>query len=64
MSSMATTMGLVLADILNGGHPPAYPIVALKPIPLYALRQPLLRAAIAYYRVRDAMSQTYRGRRP
>jgi glycine/D-amino acid oxidase-like deaminating enzyme len=61
--AMATTMGLVLADILNGGHLPAYPVVALKPIPLHALRRPLLRAAIAYYRVRDAMSQTHRGRR-
>lgn len=61
--AMATTMGLVLADILNGGHPPAYPVATLKPIPLYALRRPLLRAAIAYYRVHDAMSQTYRGRR-
>jgi glycine/D-amino acid oxidase-like deaminating enzyme len=62
--AMATTMGLVLADLLNGGHPPAYPVVALKPIPLHALRRPLLQAAIAYYRVRDAMSQNYRGRQP
>jgi glycine/D-amino acid oxidase-like deaminating enzyme len=61
--AMATTMGLVLADILKGGHPPAYPVAVLEPIPLYALRGPLLQAAIAYYRVRDAMSQTYRGRR-
>jgi len=62
--AMATTMGQMLADILNGGDPPAYPVTALKPIPLYPLQQPLLRAAIAYYRVRDAMSQTYPGRRP
>jgi len=62
--AMATTMGLVLADMLNGDRLPAYPVAALKPIPLHALQQPLLRAAIAYYRVRDAMSRTYRGRRP
>lgn len=62
--AMATTMGQVLADVLNGGERPAYPVTALKPIPLYPLQQPLLRAAIAYYRVRDAISQTYPGRRP
>jgi glycine/D-amino acid oxidase-like deaminating enzyme len=60
--AMATTMGLVLADILNEGRLPAYPVEPLKPIPLRTLRRPLLRAAIAYYRVRDAMSQTHRGR--
>ena len=54
--AMATTMGLVLADILNGGRLPAYPVAALKPIPLHALRGPLLRAGIAYYRIRDAIS--------
>jgi glycine/D-amino acid oxidase-like deaminating enzyme len=62
--AMATTMGLVLADVLNGGRLPAYPVAALKPIPLHTLRRPLLRTAIAYYRVRDAISQAYRGRRP
>ncbi len=62
--AMATTMGLVLADMLNGGRLPAYPVAALKPIPLHALQRPLLGAAIAYYRVRDAMSRPYRGRRP
>ncbi len=62
--AMATTMGLVLADIVNGRGLPAYPVLALKPIPLHPLRQPLLRAAIAYYRVRDAMSQAFGGRRP
>lgn len=61
--AMATTMGLVLAEVLSGGHLPAYPVVVLKPIPLHALRRPQLQAAIAYYRVRDAMSQAYRGRR-
>lgn len=62
--AMATTMGVVLADILSGGHPPGYPVAALKPIPFTALRRPMLQAAIAYYRVRDAMSQVHRGRRP
>jgi len=62
--AMATTMGQVLADAVAGGAAPAYPLTALKPIPLYRLRRPLLRAVIAYYRVRDAMSQAYPGRRP
>ena len=62
--AMATTMGLVLAEVLNGGRLPAYPVAVLKPIPLHALRRPQLQAAIAYYRVRDAMSKAYRGRRP
>ncbi len=61
--AMATTLGLALADMLNGARPPAYPVAALKPIPLHALQRPMLRAAIAYYRVRDAMSRTHRGRR-
>ena len=61
--AMATTMGLLLGEILNGGRP-AYPVAALKPIPLRTLRRPQLRAAIAYYRVHDAVSQAYRGRRP
>jgi glycine/D-amino acid oxidase-like deaminating enzyme len=59
--AMATTMGALLAEILNGGRP-AFPVAALKPIPLRALRRPQLRAAIAYYRVHDAVSQAYRGR--
>jgi len=54
--AMATTMGLVLADVLNGGRLPAYPVAPLKPIPWHALRRPLLKAGIAYYRIRDAMS--------
>ena len=53
--AMATTMGLVLGDMLNGGHRLAYPAAALKPIPLHALRQPALQAGIAYYRLRDAL---------
>jgi glycine/D-amino acid oxidase-like deaminating enzyme len=53
--AMATTMGLVLGDMLNGGHRLSYPAAALKPIPLHALRQPALQAGIAYYRLRDAL---------
>jgi len=53
--AMATTMGLVLGDMLIGGHRLAYPAAALKPIPLHALRQPALQAGIAYYRLRDAL---------
>jgi glycine/D-amino acid oxidase-like deaminating enzyme len=53
--AMATTMGLVLGDMLHGGHRLAYPAAALKPIPLHALRQPALQAGIAYYRLRDAL---------
>lgn len=62
--AMATTMGLVLADVLNHGSLPAYPVAPLKPIPLHALRRPLLQAAIAYYRARDALARTDKGRRP
>lgn len=62
--AMATTMGQVLAEMLNDGRMPGYPVAALKPIPLPALRRPLLQAAIAYYRALDAMSTAYRGRRP
>jgi glycine/D-amino acid oxidase-like deaminating enzyme len=53
--AMATTMGLVLGEMLNGGHRLAYPAAALKPISLHALRQPALQAGIAYYRLRDAL---------
>jgi glycine/D-amino acid oxidase-like deaminating enzyme len=62
--AMATAMGQVLADALSSGNMQTYPVTPLKPIPLYPLRQPLLRAAIAYYRVRDAVSQTPRRRQP
>ena len=56
--AMATTMGLVLGDMLNGGHRLAYPAAALKPIPLHALRGPALQAGIAYYRLRDTLGIT------
>ena len=55
--AMATTMGLVLGDMLNGGHRLAYPAASLKPIPLRALHGPVLRAGIAYYRLRDALDR-------
>jgi glycine/D-amino acid oxidase-like deaminating enzyme len=53
--AMATTMGLVLGDMLAGGHRLAYPAAALEPIPLHVLRQPALQAGIAYYRLREAL---------
>jgi glycine/D-amino acid oxidase-like deaminating enzyme len=55
--AMATTMGLVLGEMLNGGHRLAYPAAALKPIPMHALRQPALQAGIAYWRLRDALGR-------
>jgi glycine/D-amino acid oxidase-like deaminating enzyme len=55
--AMATTMGLVLGDMLSGGHKLAYPAASLRPIPLHGLRQPLLQAGIAYYRLREALGR-------
>jgi len=55
--AMATTMGLVLGDMLSGGHRLSYPAAALKPIPLYRLRRPVLQAGIAYYRLLDALAR-------
>jgi glycine/D-amino acid oxidase-like deaminating enzyme len=55
--AMATTMGLVLGDMLSGGHKLSYPAASLKPIPLPALRRPMLQAGIAYYRLRDALGR-------
>jgi glycine/D-amino acid oxidase-like deaminating enzyme len=55
--AMATTMGLVLGDVLGGGHKLTYPATTLKPIPLHALRRPVLQAGIAYYRLRDALGR-------
>ena len=54
--AMATTMGLLLGEALRDRREPAYPVAALKAIPLHSLRVPLLRAGIAYYRVLDAIS--------
>jgi glycine/D-amino acid oxidase-like deaminating enzyme len=53
--AMATTMGQVLGEMLNDGREPAYPVAALKTIPLHSLRVPMLRAGIAYYRALDAL---------
>jgi len=53
--AMATTMGQVLGQMLNDGREPAYPVAALKTIPLHSLRVPVLRAGIAYYRALDAL---------
>jgi glycine/D-amino acid oxidase-like deaminating enzyme len=55
--AMATTMGLVLGDMMSGGRTLAYPVASLKPIPLRALHGPVLRAGIAYYRLRDALER-------
>jgi hypothetical protein len=41
--------------MVNGGRDPAYPVAALKPIPLHFLRVPMLQAGIAYYRALDAL---------
>ncbi|HEV8255430.1 MAG TPA: FAD-binding oxidoreductase [Casimicrobiaceae bacterium] len=54
--AMATTMGQVLGEMLNDDREPAFPVAALKAIPLHSLRVPVLRAAIAYYRALDAIS--------
>src|SRR5438552_10706677 len=54
--AMATTMGLLLGEALRDRREPAYPVAALKAIPLHSLRVPLLQAGIAYYRVLDAIS--------
>ena len=54
--AMATTLGLVLGDMLTGGGRLAYPVASLAPIPWHALRGPMLRAGIAYYRMLDTMS--------
>src|SRR5438105_9639992 len=49
--AMATTMGLLLGEALRDRREPAYPVAALKAIPLHSLRVPLLQAGIAYSRV-------------
>jgi glycine/D-amino acid oxidase-like deaminating enzyme len=53
--AMATTLGQVLGEMVNGGRDPAYPVAALEAIPLHSLRVPLLQAGIAYYRALDAI---------
>ena len=54
--AMATTLGQVLGEALNYGRVPVYPVAALRPIPLHALRLPIMQAGIAYYRVLDTIS--------
>lgn len=54
--AMATTMGLVLGDMLTGGGRLSYPVASLVPIPWHALRGPMLRAGIACHRMFDARS--------
>jgi glycine/D-amino acid oxidase-like deaminating enzyme len=53
--AMATTLGQVLGEMVDGGRDPAYPVAALEAIPLHSLRVPLLQAGIAYYRALDAL---------
>jgi glycine/D-amino acid oxidase-like deaminating enzyme len=54
--AMATTLGLTLADMLLEGGRLSYPVASLAPIPWRALRGPVLRAGIAYYRLLDTIS--------
>ena len=52
----ATTMGRVIADRIAGGElADAMPVTGLTRIPLRFARQPLLTAAVGYYRLRDRL---------
>ncbi|GAB5467509.1 MAG: FAD-binding oxidoreductase [Rhodospirillales bacterium] len=51
--AMATALGKAAAEHLLG-RPAGFPLVPAPPVPLHRLRRPLLAAAIAYYRLRDA----------
>lgn len=52
----ATTMGLVIADRIAGGElADVMPVTKLTRIPLRFARQPLLTAAVGYYRLRDRL---------
>jgi len=55
--ALATTMGAVVANRLSGGRDPAldFPETRLAPVPFHSLRAPALRAAVAWYRLRDAL---------
>jgi hypothetical protein len=50
-------MGAVVANRLSGGRDPAldFPETRLAPVPFHSLRAPALRAAVAWYRLRDAL---------
>lgn len=53
--AMATVMGRILADRATGesGEDADFPVTRMAPIPWHAIRQPLMAAAIAYYRIKD-----------
>lgn len=51
--AMATALGRAAAEHILG-RPAGFPLVPAPPVPLHQLRRPLLAAAIAYYRLRDA----------
>lgn len=52
----ATTMGRVIADRIAGGElADAIPVTKLSGVPWRFVRQPMLTAAVGYYRLRDRM---------
>lgn len=52
----ATVMGKVIADRIAGGAlADAIPVTKLSGIPWRSVRQPMLAAAISYYRLRDRL---------
>ncbi len=52
----ATTMGRVIADRITGGElAEAIPVTNLSVVPWRFIRQPMLTAAIGYYRLRDRL---------
>ena len=55
--ALATTLGAVIANRLSGGRDPSldFPETTLSTVPFHALRAPALRAAVAWYRLRDAL---------
>lgn len=55
--ALTTTFGAVLANRLTGGRDAAlhWPESKLSTVPFHALRAPALRAAVAWYRLRDAL---------
>jgi glycine/D-amino acid oxidase-like deaminating enzyme len=53
--AMATRMGQLLSDLACGGDEAAFPVTAIRPIPLHALRQPLLHLAMRYQSAMDAL---------
>jgi glycine/D-amino acid oxidase-like deaminating enzyme len=54
--AVSTLMGALLADRITGGPMHSlFPPSPLQPIPWHSIRQPLLTAAIGYYRLKDAL---------